>query len=266
MAIGKLEAKITIPTGNWTFDVAETGGGAASDTITLTAANTYYHSTAGNDTNDLAAALEALLNAASLNATYTVTVSAGVGGTGKYTITASGGSVTAFAITWTSTDLRDLLGWTGDVSGALTYTSPNNALGLWLPATPHDQLFGNSDDGYLVTDAAVTTAPNGTTVATLYNRRYENELSWSCVADAKTRIAAETTTNASWECFFLKCLTASAAGFAVAGPVRWYPDADTDGTSFEYKAANLTEDKPTRRSASYSGHYTVQSGLLVKVP
>jgi hypothetical protein len=265
MARGKLEALITIPTGDLSFDVTETGGGGASATITLTAANTYYHSTAGSDTVDLAARLKALLDAG-LNGTYTVSTDSSDGGTGKTTISVSGGGVSFFDVTWTDTEIRDILGYQGDLSNGTSYTSGDHALGLWLPDCPHEQPFGVDDEGWDEYDSANTQSPDGTVVSTVYNRRVANQLTWQAITASRTRTVDEATTNEAYQTFYKQCLTAASTGFTPGGPVRWYPDADVDGSSTEYRAALERRQAPNRLVQNWSGLYTIQSPRLVKVP
>src|SRR3990167_1112188 len=97
---GRLEGQITVPTGGWTATV----GGPAT-----IAAGTYY-----------AAAFLAAVGAAFATAgstTCAASASLGVSGTGLVTITF--GSATA--ITWVSTDLRDILGFAGNSGSATSH-------------------------------------------------------------------------------------------------------------------------------------------------
>lgn len=136
-------AKLTIESeidlnliGSLTFTLTETGGGGATGSVSLTSATGPYYWTrdgssfiddiSGVSTDDLTPltdALEAALNAVG-NATYTVTFSES---TSKVTISASGGSVTAFAISSMNAAAKLVYGFPSDVSGALTYTATNKA-------------------------------------------------------------------------------------------------------------------------------------------
>ncbi len=118
--------------GALSFTLTETGGGAATGAVSLT--GQYMHSvslaavefedpiTGEADTTDvgyvtLASALKIAMDAVG-NASYTVTFDAT---TRAYTISASGGSVTAFAISSPSTPFLRYVGVPAS-SGALTYT------------------------------------------------------------------------------------------------------------------------------------------------
>jgi hypothetical protein len=255
---GKLESRITIPTGNWTFTFSESGGGG-TPTVTLTAAAEYYHSS----TTTIASAIKAAMDAASPNArTYTVTVSSGNGGTGKYTISVSSGT---YSITWIATDLRNLLGFTANLSAVSTATGSNHAIGLWVPGVPHEQEFSSADQGHDEYDVASTESPDGTTVVTAYNRRTVTQLQWTAVTDTKTRSITEATTNESWQNFYRNALAGEQPGFTPGGPVRWHPDADTNGTFTTYKVPFDRRDAPQRVQQQWSGLYTVAIPRLVKV-
>lgn len=90
------------------------------------------------------------------------------------------GGVASFAITWgAATDLRDLLGFTGNLSGALAYTAQNPSPLIWIPQRTEisDARLGTLGDP--IYDTAVG-QPAGSTppVATQHNVRYHNEFEW----------------------------------------------------------------------------------------
>lgn len=72
----------------------------------------------------------------------TVTLSS----TGYVTIGDLGGVT---AIVWVDTDLRDLLGFTGDLSGQPNYTAPNQARYVWCPSRPLAEYPGDIDSWWL---------------------------------------------------------------------------------------------------------------------
>lgn len=268
---GKLEGRITIPSGNWTFDIDETGGGAASATITLTAAKEYYHSSAGNDSVDLVAKIKALLDASALNATYTVSLPAGeAGAAAQYTISASGGGVTAFEITWTDTDLRDLLGFAaGDtVSGALTYTGSEQAEGLWLPDGEKQTPFGDGDAGFEEDDTRALTTASGHQQTLSFHSRTVLPVTWRGVAKERVRTSYETLTNQSFQTFREHVIRGDQSWSKPGGPVRLYWDADDDATYETYWVQGEQLKKWTAEAMwePWVGQWEIPFDRLVKVP
>ncbi len=262
MPNGKLESLITIPTGNWTMDFVHSSEG--SKTITLTAANTYYWSSAGNDTVDLVARLEALLDAA-FTADWTVSIGAGENGTGKVTISVAGGGT--FTTANTDADLQTLLGMTGGEfsSGAASQTSPGHVRGLWLPDGPPQSLYGVSSVGWSEFDAATTEAPDGTTVSTAYNEKRANGLGWICKR-SKVVVEYESTAGESYEQFYRDCVYGNAAFATAGGPIRWTPDAADDATFHTYKLPVRSVFRHERLSGDWVGYFQIAEPRLVKVP
>ena len=89
---------------------------------------------------------------------------------GKVRITAT----PTFTIDWTSTDLRDALGFTGNLSGATNYTAPNLSPYFWSPGvteSPQQAPLGST--GAYVTDAVVAESASSVTV-TEHNNWREN--------------------------------------------------------------------------------------------
>jgi hypothetical protein len=235
--------------------VTETGGGDASATVNLGADKTYYHSSDGNDSATLGEQLGSILTASALNATYTVTLSLS---TGLYTITASGGSVTAIAITWTSTWLRDVLGFTGNLSGALSYVAPRQARALWLPNCPVETPYGLSSDGLRHRDAQVTLAPDGTYKALVYASHVRNEYLYSHITAPRCIQAEEATVNESFETFFDDGIAGDAAWCSAPGKaLRWYPDRDDPETFKQYNALELARPGYERTDANFAGFWRV---------
>lgn len=256
MATSKIESLITIPTGDYEFSLTDNSGGPY--TITLAAAETYYHSSLGNQANDLAAELKTLMDAAS-GRTYTVTVDATVGGTGKYTISVDTGN---YSITWTDTALRNLLGFTSDVSSQSTATGANQAKGLWLPAAPIWKEYGIESEGKPRSSANIQVGSDGTYYAFHGARTTRDRLRWPVVQVPRVIAAEEDTVNESWEQFFLDCIRGEAA-WAVSGKsLRWYKDADTDATYQTYHAVSANEPLVARVNEDYDGLWSVELEVL----
>ncbi len=133
-----------------------------SDTITTTAGNYYIKGYTGESTNQLVEHLQAQIRASSLGtslASATVDLNEG---TGQITINfATGG--TEIGITWTDTDLRDLLGFTGDLSGADSYTATNQCRYIWRPTryvsnhdVDRDQIWAEESNSRVVVSSDAT--------------------------------------------------------------------------------------------------------------
>lgn len=184
---GRLEAFIDVPSG---VSIAVTNSSGAH-VVNLTA-DTYTVS-------ELIAHLLACLTAqaAPSAGAWTVTLSTGASGTGRVTINCTG----TWSITWTSTDLRDLLGFTGNIAGvSAAQTGTNGMRGLWLPGCY--LVVGNADP-YTApesTDARSLESPGGETTTLVSACRYEHlELTWSHVAHARVFEHAATVPYTTWQ-------------------------------------------------------------------
>lgn len=187
---GRVEAFFTVPsTGN--AIAVTTNAGAATFTW---AAGSYTPSSA-------AAYLQTSLNtqAPVTAGTWTVTLSTGSSGTGKFTLSVSAGT---FSITWTSTALRDVLGFTATITTQSSATATTNARGLWLPDCPVD-LDGDPDRAPEVTDSRSTESPTGGTVTLGGNTKYVHKnLRWSHLTRAKVYEGAASVTYSSLQQWF----------------------------------------------------------------
>jgi len=256
---GKLEGRITVPTGGWAIDADDSG----APFVATVPAGDYYLSSADSGGNDFLAELAAQLNASGTD-TWTVTGSFGEGGTGKVTIDCSA----TYSITWDadSADAKALLGFTADISGAATATTgANHARSLWLPDCPPQTLYGNSSSGWYESSTRGQIAPDGTGTVIAGPRRTANQIRWPAVVQGKVLVAYETTTNASFERFWLD--SAQGAGsWCIPGRIRWYPDADTDGTYTTYTwVGGVESNKHAPLQENWAGYYIVDMSRLVKV-
>lgn len=224
MALLKLEGMITVPTGGWSASITDNDG---TFTATVAAGDYFLTST----TSLLAAFKTALDNGAGV--TYTVTVDdADPTGTGKVTITPSAGNV---AITWTSTSLRDALGFTGNLSAASTQVSPSSSPYIYLPNVQRSPAMApEGSNGYVVNDSTVTVAPSGNAVGLQYNKRYINTLGFRFLLANKGWIAHEVVANESLESFYNSTIGA-------VRPFRIHPDRSVDATFTTWRAAGASE-------------------------
>ena len=260
---GKLEARIVIPSGDWTALLTESGGGGAQ-TITLTAATTYNWRSVGTEANDLAADLKAKLEAASVAAgnsnTYTVTISAGEGGTGKLMIAVSAGT---FTLTSIDDDLQALMGFTAVLTpAAASCTGGRRVEGLWLPGCPVDTPYGLSSSGLVVSDAVETLSDDGTYSVRHGSKHVRNEYTWHAVAIAKTVAASEATTAASYETFWLDAIRGEEPWANAGRQLRWYQDADDDATYKTVNALNVRSPDIARLQPEYDGLWTVRLAVV----
>jgi hypothetical protein len=128
-----------------------------------------------------------------------------------------------FTVTWTNTTLRDLLGFTGNLSGASSYVAPNHSKLWWsagydvTPETPYGV------ESMPMPDTSITTSRDGSQVLfTTNNTQHHQKFSWDVVGIDRVWTSAEAggEYKAWWD-------TVGRAG------LRWYlwPDVDEDSGS-----------------------------------
>lgn len=264
---GRLEARITVPTGGWTGTIDDSGAGAAA--TFAVPAGTYYLSSpdiAGGGTKSLMAAFRDALNAAATTDTIGVTASVSESGTGKVTITSSGTA----AIVWTSTDLRDLLGFTTNLAAGTTWTGSCQARSLWLPDCPYDA--PNELDGTWWGEPEADMRGSRNAAGYVWSHKGSScvvldGLSWEAVSRHKAILANEITVNESWERFVRDGIWGDAAWGTTGGPVRLYPDAELSAAYGTYAIAELGEVKLGHFSPGYvAGSRKIPMPVLVQVP
>ena len=257
---GKLEARITVPTGGW--DVALTDDGAGPTAVTIPA-GTYYHSSAGSEAEDFAATFATVANAA-MTETWTCTVAAGEAGTGKYTIGCSGSTCT---VTFTDADVGTLMGYTGNLSASTSYTSTGQAKALWLPEYPFQALNGGpSWIGWWETDQIATENSNGNSFGLIGRKKRINSVTWPVASRAKCWAVNEATVNESFETFLVNCIWAGESWGRSLGPVRFYGDAADDATHGTYAAHGLANWRPAQIREHWTGAWVISLPRLVQVP
>lgn len=252
----KWEARIKIPTGGWGITFTDSGGAGA---LTLTAANTYYHSSAGNDSVTLHARIAALANASgTLNGTYSSSIGAGENGTGTITFSCT----ESFSITFTNTDLRDTLGFTGNTGSATSHESDQHVQGLWLPDCPVETPYHLSSAGRVRSAGIVTLAEDGTYYAFHGASHTMNEYVYAACTQAKTITAAESTTGESYETFW-KDAVRGEEPWAVAGrQLRFYKDTTDDATFLTYNVTDIAEPNYNRVRPDWDGLWSVRLDVV----
>ncbi len=196
---GRIEGQLKVlnPNNN-TFEVQVGDSGGSQTIVASTDGKSYYISTKDDDTNGVLAALEAAINAnATLNGTYTVTGDFSEGGTGMVTVTAD----ETFSLTWTVTEFRDLLGFTGNTSGSASYTGTNQCRSVWMPDCSKRTPMGDHERGFLQVDRRGQISATGVVTTIGGSEKRFNTHVWPAVSRARTRIAGETT-DTSWERFW----------------------------------------------------------------
>jgi hypothetical protein len=252
---GRLEAQITVPTGGWTATV-----GAGTATI---AAGTYYLSSTGSTASDFLATVATAFATAS-GTTCTVTGSLGEFGTGVVTITFG----VAKLITWISTDLRDLLGFTADEGSATSHVGQKAMKSVWLPSCPFANLNGGGTwRGYPEGDFRSV----GNFAGYVYARHGQHrvrldDLRWPANRRERTWIASETTGNQSLEQFWLDGVYGEAGWGTPSGPIRWYPDASDDTTFGTYAVTDASIFRPNQMQENWTGMWAIKLPPLIQVP
>lgn len=183
---GRWEAIFTVPSAI----TASVDGGSGAQTVTWAAGS--YTPTS------FAAYTETALTAQAPPAagTWSVSLSTGTTGTGLLTIARSTGS---YSITWTSTALRDLLGFVGDISSQSTYTATNQHAGLWFPDCPIMTALSPSR-AHKQTDNRASESPSGLVITLGGTKKYQHkDISYSHVPKARLFEAEAATAGASLE-------------------------------------------------------------------
>ena len=211
----KFEARVTVPAGGYAIAVTDSGG---TSSVTVPAARYFLV--------DLLAALVTALNAdATLAGTYTAVLDddSDTTATGRVTLSATGGG--NISVTWTSTVLRDLLGFTASLSGAATYQGTKAAKPLHLPDVPRcNPLVPEGMVGIPISNVSQAKAPSGQIVTLSYGDDVGVD-SWEMhfLSGRKTWTQYETYDNEALQTFW-------AAYVKTGAPIRFYPDRSVDGT------------------------------------
>lgn len=232
---GRLESRIHVPEGGWEGTINDSGAGAAV-TFTIPEANYYI--------TEFLSELEDQLNTAAPTDTITVTISMGESGTHKVTITSSGNGT----LTWTDTDLRDLLGYTGTLTlvAATGNTATNKCRAVWLPDCIYRAPNAiNPWVGAIETDSRSVETPGGKVYSLGGQYKFCTWLEWTAVSRARSSQANESTTNESFERFLRDGVWGHASWGRPGGPVRFFPDAaDTEWIEYAVNVSQTREFRP----------------------
>lgn len=190
----------------------------------------------------------------------TVAVSAGENGTGKTTITSGSGSA---SLTWTSTDIRDVLGFTAGFSGQTSATGSRHVKGLWLPDVVKYTKHGDSDNGRRVTDLMQTVTPDGS-VKSMKGRYFDvhERIRWTGISGKRAKVHLEETVGESFERFWRDTQLGESSYFPVGTGVRFYWDADLS-TYVTGKLVGQSTFDPARMRDGWTGRYVIELPTLV---
>lgn len=225
MANAKLEGLLTVPS-TYVFVV---NSGADR---TMTAQDTYLSSVANGGSTAFVTNFQTLCAAAIASTTVALSAT-----TGKITIT-WGTAITS--LTWTSTALRDRLGFTGNLGAGASHTGSNQCQCLWLPGMGSADLAASlaSTSGSSESDLVTTVSRSGVVWATQYNERFRQRLRFAHLLKNKVWSANESITNESAYTFWSTIMK-------VGAPLRYYPDA-TDQTNPQELVAMAPNFEPQR--------------------
>ncbi len=245
---GRLDARLTF-TANQTGTYTDSAGGPLGWTV---AAGNYYPW-------ELVAALQAsiIALAGTVGNTFTAAISDGEGGTGRVTLNAT---ATPWSLTWTTTAIRDALGFSANITAVSASQTGTHARGLWLPGNPAKMsMYGDSATGSIITDLRATKGPKGhmDTVANNYHYQHEG-VSWTGVPAARAMSHHESVTNESFQSFFLDVAMGRVSSYIPVGTyVRLVWDADVDATYAVGRLAWPPRFSLPTRVSGWTGQYNV---------
>jgi hypothetical protein len=218
---GRLEAQI-YQSSSW----APTATGTLSAAATVAASSTRYPTT-------LCSAFATALSTATSD-TVTVTPSFGESGTGLVTIA----STANLAINWgAATDLRDLLGFTGNLSAATSHVGTLSCKGVWLPECILAHSRGSADTGVYEAVMPQTVSPTGAVKTLMGSVRVRLPMIvWSLVPKAKALRSADSSgASMSFERWWYQTQASGLGYFKAGSTVNVYTDAATPTLLGDYK-------------------------------
>lgn len=237
--IPKLHGRFSITTSSDNFTINEAGAGARIVNLDETR-DWFIRQYTGEVTAQFVDHIQTQTRAAGPGVeldTFTCTVS----DTGFVTFAGSGGN---FTVTWTETVLRDLLGFTGDLAGAATYTATNQHRFGWYPNTGVSAIMAHPNRvGLSTSDAVTRRAPSGRVITTAYDEYVDNKFTWRWIEDEymfPVGLGGTTITNRDFETFWRDVIR-------IGQRFRFYPNrtiqtASPSGAPWEYVGdADITQ-------------------------
>lgn len=213
MALLKLEGEIVLAAST---NVATFG----ASTITMPAGR-YFLNSVGNGSNSFCDELEAQMESAMGAGSSSVTIDDNSDTSfGVVTIARS----SAFTITWTSTSIRDLLGFSGNRGSAASHVSNFHVKYLFLPNCGRSGIMApESSDGAIESDYTLSLGTDGTAYALAYSKRYKDTLEFRMLKGSKTWEATASLTHETFQQFYEDVISLGLR-------VRFHRDRATDGT------------------------------------
>jgi len=180
-----------------------------------------------------------------------------------------------FSITWSNTTLRDILGFTANISGAsTTQVGTKQAHGLWFPDTPLN-LDDDPRQAPRQSDLRTSMSPTGNVLGLCGNELYQHaNLRWERSPIAQIREASATYANASLETFWRDTQTAQGgvSWFSPASRVQVYWDnagvesllgSDVTISGWSITGAAGIRDVCKKADQRWTGQWTVKFPFLV---
>lgn len=261
MGRGKLEARINVPSTGYACSITDDGVSSQNATV----ADGYYYLSSGDTySNGFIAAFEAALNSSGSD-TWTVTIDAIEDGTGRVTIGNDGATC---EVTWTNTVLRDLLGFTADLSGATSYTGSYQAQALWIASYGYQGRHGGGAFlGHPVSDKHDWRNSAGYYGGVAGQTHYVHSLRFPMELDRKANKISESVTNESFQTFLEDCIYAGKEWASVGGPIRFHSDASDDNQRTTWSVPGMSEFSPIRQDGDgWDGLWSIELPLLILVP
>lgn len=254
---GRLEAQIN-QTVNWTGTINYNGGGAV--VFTVAAAARF-------PTAFLVALEVALETAVGGGVGFTITANFAEGGDGRVEIRSNTGL--DFVIVWTSTDQRDVVGFTGasTSSSGGSMTGTKGMKGVWLPDCTYAGEFSPSIVGDRVYPGWRQSVGGEGDVLTLQEGDSYRELPpviWQAVGRERALDGASASLM-SWQQWVYETQRGGLTSTFVPGsPVNFYTNANTNTLLGKYRLELPPTDRLKQFESDYDAYYTVEIPRMVE--
>jgi len=216
---------------------------------------------------NMSTALTTFANA--INAAWTVSMSTS---TGLVSIGWTGYATPTWSLSWSSTALRDVMGFTANITNVTTtQTGTQQARGVWIPDCPLN-IEGDPERAPLVSDARSSMSPTGQVITLVGNtyRRHRN-VHWSHVPIAQVWDGEATYENASWEEFFAETqLGLNSSWFTPGSLIQiYYSNAGSDAllgadaTITGWSIIGITSIEPQKSVGDWTGLWRIELPQIV---